>query len=122
MIVPGQTSRLTAIIFWLLTISYMGLIFYLSSKSFLLPKLLRDTDKVIHASVYFILAVLFYLSFLKSGMRRHLLLISIVFAVIYGISDEIHQYYVPGRVSSIGDVIADSFGALLGSLLASKLS
>jgi VanZ family protein len=117
-----QTSKPAVVIFWLFTISYMGLIFYLSSKTLLLPKMLRNTDKIIHAFVYFILAVLLYFSFLKSGVRRYLFLVSLVFAVIYGIGDEVHQYYVPGRIASIGDVIADSFGALLGSFLAARLS
>jgi len=100
----------------------MGLIFYLSSKSLLLPKMLHDTDKIIHASVYFILAVLIYLSFLKSGLRKYLILISFIFTVIYGISDEFHQSFVQGRDASIGDVAADSFGAILGSFLAARLS
>jgi len=68
------------------------------------------------------LALLLYFSFLKSGVKKYLLLISLVFAVIYGISDEVHQYFVPGRIASIGDVIADSFGALIGSILAARVS
>lgn len=117
-----EINKLTAVIFWFFTISYMGLIFYLSSKSLLLPKMLSDTDKIIHAFVYFILAVLLYFSFLKSGLRKYLLLITMIIAVSYGVSDELHQYYVPGRVASIGDVIADSFGALLGSFVAARVS
>ena len=117
-----QTNKVIAVIFWLFTISYMGLIFYLSSKSLPLPPLVHGTDKIIHASVYFLLAVLLYFSFLKSGLRKRLLMISAVFAVIYGISDELHQYYVPGRIASIGDAIADSLGALIGSFLAARLS
>lgn len=34
-------------------------------------------------------------------------------AVFYGISDEIHQYFVPGRHCSLHDVFADTFGALI---------
>jgi VanZ family protein len=120
--ISEQINKLPALTCWFFTISYMGLVFYLSSKSLLLPKMLSDTDKIIHAFVYFLLAVLLYFSFLKSGVRRYLFLVSLVFAVIYGISDELHQYYVPGRIASIGDVIADFFGALLGSFLAARLS
>jgi VanZ family protein len=117
-----QTKKSTAVILWLITVSYMGLIFYLSSQPIMLPKMLSNTDKVIHAVVYLVLALLFYFSLLKSGLRKSLLAISLLLAVIYGISDEIHQYYVPGRIASIGDAIADSFGALIGSFLAAKLS
>lgn len=120
--ISEQTNKLPALTCWFFTISYMGLIFYLSSKSLLLPKMLSDTDKIIHAFVYFILAVLLYFSFLKSGLRKYLLLITMIIAVSYGVSDELHQYYVPGRVASIGDVIADSFGALLGSFVAARVS
>lgn len=118
----GHINKSAAAILWLITIGYMGLIFYLSSKPIMLPMMLRNTDKVIHAFVYFILAILLYLSFFNSGLRKHILLISLAFAVTYGVSDEIHQYYVPGRIASIGDVIADSIGALLGSFLAARMS
>lgn len=117
-----QINKSAAVILWLVTIGYMCLIFYLSLKSLTLPKMLRNTDKIIHAFVYFILAILLYFSFYKSGLRKYLLPISLIFAVTYGISDELHQYYVPGRIASIGDVIADSIGALIGSILAAKLS
>jgi len=33
-------------------------------------------------------------------------------AVIYAVSDEFHQYYVPGRVCSLWDVVFDSLGIL----------
>ncbi|MEW6714012.1 MAG: VanZ family protein [Nitrospirota bacterium] len=118
----GQINKSAAVILWFITIGYMGLIFYLSSQSQLLPPLIHGTDKIIHTIVYFMLAILLYFSFLKSGLRKHILLISLVFAVIYGVSDEIHQYYVPGRIASIGDVVADSLGALIGSFLAAKLN
>jgi VanZ family protein len=50
---------------------------------------------------------------------RHVLLLSFLVASLYGITDEIHQYYVPGRVASIGDIAADCIGAFLGSCLTS---
>ena len=111
-----------AVILWLFTANYMGLVFYLSSQSHLPLPPIHGTDKIIHATVYFILAILLYFSFFKSGLRKYLLLISVIFAVIYGISDEFHQFYVPGRDASIGDLIADSFGALIGSFIAARLS
>ncbi|MDD2973330.1 MAG: VanZ family protein [Lachnospiraceae bacterium] len=47
--------------------------------------------------------------------RRYLWLL--VFAVCYAISDEIHQFYVPGRCFQIQDIIVDSLGACAGILL-----
>lgn len=42
------------------------------------------------------------------------LLISFVVGVIYAISDEAHQYFIPGRNASIIDVGIDSLGVLTG--------
>ena len=40
--------------------------------------------------------------------------ISFGIGVIYAISDEIHQYFIPGRSGRVFDVIIDSFGVLTG--------
>ncbi len=98
----------------------MGLIFYSSSiESIHLPRIPSGFDKVLHICIYAILAFLSYLSFKNSGVRKYVFLLSFVFATIYGIADEFHQLYVPGRAASLGDTVADSFGAFLGSYLAS---
>ena len=44
-----------------------------------------------------------------------ILTIGVGLAIAYGISDEIHQSFVPGRDASVGDLIADSVGAALGA-------
>lgn len=44
-------------------------------------------------------------------------LISFFVGVIYAVLDEVHQYFVPGRVTSIIDVGIDSLGALTGIFL-----
>lgn len=41
-------------------------------------------------------------------------LISFVVGVIYAISDEFHQYFIPGRSARVLDVCIDSFGVLTG--------
>ena len=41
--------------------------------------------------------------------------------VSFGISDEIHQSFVPGRSPDLWDLVADSLGALLGAYLAPLL-
>lgn len=40
-------------------------------------------------------------------------LAAIALAVAYGLVDEFHQSYVPGRVSSVADVLSDASGAML---------
>ncbi len=43
--------------------------------------------------------------------------IALTICVLYAISDEIHQLFVPGRGGQIKDVILDSFGAIVGILI-----
>ncbi len=46
---------------------------------------------------------------------------SFAFSIIYAVSDEIHQYFVPDRVCDIADVAVDSLGALTGIAVMSIL-
>lgn len=90
---------------------------------FFLPSNIINTDfigfiirKIAHISEYFILNLLFYIGFYKNCQKiskNKLLLLSIVFSIIYSITDEIHQTFVPNRVGSYKDVIIDSMGCLI---------
>jgi len=42
---------------------------------------------------------------------------ALAIAAVYGLSDEFHQSFVPGRVSDVRDLVADVLGALAGVLL-----
>ncbi len=118
-----NTFTLNALFYWLLTLCYMVLIYYLSSiHGNRFSGLLNDYDKPLHFLVYTILAFLIYRSFDKTGIKRYLLILSFLFTVIYGITDEVHQLHVPLRDASIGDIIADSLGALFGSYSASRFA
>jgi Ni,Fe-hydrogenase I cytochrome b subunit len=113
---PDRVNRRTAIIYWCITLGYMGIVFLFSSISGdLLQFSLNGYGRILHTVIYAVLAFLVYISLNKSGMMRHVLLLSFLVASLYGITDEIHQYYVPGRVASIGDIAADCIGAFLGS-------
>ena len=103
------------------TLFYMMVIFVLSS----IPKLkppdlgLRPMDKVAHALEYAVLGVLLFRSAsfrYEPGLRFFIILSCI--GILYGISDEIHQAFVPHRVSSVWDVAADTAGIILGLLIA----
>lgn len=39
--------------------------------------------------------------------------VAVAVAVAYGIADEVHQSFVPGRTSSMADVCSDASGAVL---------
>jgi VanZ family protein len=45
-------------------------------------------------------------------------MLSVLLSSLYGVTDELHQAFVPGRVASIGDLVADSIGAFTGSYIA----
>ncbi|MCL2049195.1 MAG: VanZ family protein [Defluviitaleaceae bacterium] len=51
---------------------------------------------------------------LNSVVKKYIPLLAWAFASFYGITDEIHQHFVPGRVMSFTDVLIDSAGALAG--------
>lgn len=74
--------------------------------------------KIAHMSEYALLTLLlaFYLS-CYSFSRRDWLLLAWGITVLYAVSDEIHQLFVPGRAGKITDVCIDSVGAGIGVLL-----
>ena len=41
---------------------------------------------------------------------------SLIFCILYATTDEIHQYFIPGRSAEARDVLIDSLGALTGIL------
>jgi hypothetical protein len=110
-----RPDKRSATIFWFLTLGLMGLIFFLSSIEIPeMAKIPKYSDKFIHAFVYALLSLLLCISFFKSGIAANAFLFSVVIAAIYGVTDEYHQLFVPGRYGSIGDLIADFVGAAAG--------
>ncbi|NWF39173.1 VanZ family protein [Mariprofundus sp. NF] len=112
-------SRLWA----LLLLSYCALIFYLSSQPMLpVPDLFNMQDKFIHAGAYALMAFLFwragwiYVSDYARFTPAFLAFSAVLFAALYGASDEWHQSFVAGRDASFLDWLADLFGALLLTL------
>lgn len=75
-----------------------------------------------HFTEYAILAVtiMFPLSDIVKNKKK-LFLLSFLIAAGYATSDEIHQYFVPGRSAKIADVLIDSSGGLTGLILFSIL-
>ncbi|HGY57031.1 MAG TPA: VanZ family protein [Caldithrix abyssi] len=81
------------------------------------PVLVFDySDKLIHFVVFGILGVLMARGFARSGnvfIRQHYVLTSIVFAVLFALTDEWHQSFVPGRTADWLDWLADTLGILI---------
>ncbi|MBK8013649.1 MAG: VanZ family protein [Deltaproteobacteria bacterium] len=99
------------------TCAYCALIFALSAQP-VLPST-PGGDKVAHLVAYSLLGLLTVRSLFFSTRWGPwpLIAISTVFGCIYGLSDEFHQSFVPGRDASRLDWLADTVGAFLGSAL-----
>ena len=104
-------------------ILWAGTIFVFSSiPSTSIPEFsIFSQDKLLHAAVFFVLAVLLYRSFSSQrrfpALVRHAKLWTLAVAALYGVSDEIHQLHVAGRSADYRDVIADVVGAMAFILL-----
>jgi len=74
-------------------------------------------DKVIHFFVYGLLGTLIFRAIRNKESSRsqaYPMILGIVLAALYGISDEIHQSFVPERVADMYDVLADILGSTCG--------
>jgi VanZ family protein len=98
----------------------MGLIFHLSAQPRLPrvmpPGLPQIQDVLGHFSVYAALAVLLWWALRGAGVRRQLLW-AFVLAVLYGLTDEYHQRFVPNRHPDLFDLATDAAGALVALLI-----
>lgn len=97
---------------------YCAFIFWLSNQASLpMPPLFEFQDKVMHFGAYFVMAVFSWRAIRHQGLSENkLALAAWLFCCVYGLSDEWHQSFVPGRTSSGWDWLADSLGAATASL------
>jgi len=71
--------------------------------------------KSAHFFAYLVLGVL-----VSNALNSHgyagfkLFWVAMVICVLYAISDEVHQLFVPGRAGQVRDVLIDSAGAVVG--------
>lgn len=72
--------------------------------------------KFAHFFAYMILGILVTNGFKKNGSKK-VFLFSFAICVIYAVSDELHQLFVPGRGCELKDIIIDSAGSLSGIFL-----
>ena len=68
-----------------------------------------------HFSIYMVLGLLIMSYFKELYLINNKgLLIAFIICFLYACSDELHQYFVPGRSSEFFDVLIDSSGSILG--------
>lgn len=111
MILPPKTRSQRILYYWLPFVFYSLLIIYLSHQPHLDLGPSAPSDKVLHFCEYFGYAwLLIRIFFLYTIPYATWLTIGI--STAWGISDELHQYFIPGRNCSFGDVVIDIVGAV----------
>jgi VanZ family protein len=115
---PAPTAPRSALGAWLPVVAWAAVIFALSS----IPSLATDLGtwdtvlrKLAHVTEYAILGGLLLRAVRHPGLALGL-------AVLYAVSDEIHQSFVEGRHGAPLDVLIDTVGVLLGMLLFGRLA
>ena len=130
------------IISWLAVILWLILIFILSAQPVhksnglskgIAEKIIKNIEKIspdkdislgrfnhylrktAHFFAYMILGILVInvLKLIGVGGKKRIAL-ALLICIIYAITDEFHQLFVPGRGAQVKDVIIDSIGALVG--------
>lgn len=104
-----------------LTLLWAAVIFVASSipRGAPIPLPGAGVDKPVHALVYGVLGLLLALTGRARGAAPgRAAVASALLGLAYGITDELHQTFTPGRTASAADVLADAIGATLGACLA----
>lgn len=108
------------LLYWSLPIAYMGLIFFVSSIAWdvRIPSAFPLRDKGVHFCEYGLLGFLCAHAALgtwPSVPRARLLAAGAFIATAWGLGDELHQAFVPGRSAEFLDLVADGLGASAGA-------
>ena len=115
---PADRHPVLAASYWLPPLTLLVLIYLLSSGP--VPSSIptfKFMDKLAHACVFSALAFLLMRAFISGGpdmTTSRAALVCFVLVCLYGVADELHQYFVPSRHCDVFDAMADAFGAFLG--------
>jgi VanZ family protein len=101
---------------WGPVVAYMAVLFFLSSQP-VLPGASLTPDWVQHGIAYAGLGLVTLRAVAGgrlAGVVAGTAVVAWLIAAGYGVSDEIHQSFVPDRMADLRDVVADAIGAALG--------
>ncbi|MBB6447201.1 VanZ family protein [Bacillus benzoevorans] len=74
---------------------------------------IKESLHLVEFAILYVLLVLALLTI--RGLTRKLNLVCILIASLYGLSDEIHQSFVPARSATLIDLVKDVIGVLAAS-------
>ena len=79
-----------------------------------------NLDKLLHLLAYTVLGLAFLFALppdWRARRPRAAAVATVLFCLAYGLSDEFHQQFVPGRFPGADDLVADTFGGLCAVLI-----
>ncbi len=93
-------------------------IFYISSLTFQNVSYTTNINSIFyHFFAFFCFAFFLQISSLRGQKRFAIFMLVIIISILYGVLDELHQYFVPGRACTLFDMGIDSFGVIMASLI-----
>jgi len=102
---------------WLFVVIIAVAVFYISSLTFPPGPPATNIYSILYHLIAFFFLAFFLLPVLVKGKNKSFIFIAVILAVLYGISDEIHQLFVPRRSCSFSDFMLDSAGILTASFI-----
>lgn len=82
----------------------------------IIEQLQHFVRKMAHFSIY-ALGGIILMNLVKTYTDKCAWLYAWIIGTVYAITDEIHQYFIPGRSNQISDVVIDSSGVITGVLI-----
>ena len=103
-------------------VSYWILIFILTSiPGNVMPKIFEFSDKIKHFGAYSVLAFLLNFALYTQNrypvVKKYSYFFTFLITLFYGLFDEVHQIFIPGRFFDWYDLLADAIGSLIGILV-----
>ena len=118
---PQPRGHVRWVLAWLPVIAWAAIIFTASAQPDLVfvPDAALDlvVRKLGHAAVFGVLALLLWRALVTTTRLRRPWAWAVVLAILYAVSDELHQGGVPGRHASPLDVAIDASGVLVAVVI-----
>jgi len=107
------------------TLAYMAVIFIVSSipgdknanSHNFIACINPNIQNFLHLPVYGILSCLWLCTLKNKFPFKISIILALIITIVYGIFDEFHQSFVPGRCASLTDITLNTFGAILGAII-----